>query len=84
MKEYERRIKISDNRILIYSIIDGFAKSTYIINEGFLKGEELEKTLNLSEWDDYGFNACSYLDDSNSVTFEYDYTHPLYMPLFHL
>ena len=35
MKEVEKRIKINENRILIYNVLGGFTKPTYVISELF-------------------------------------------------
>ena len=57
MRELERKIKISENRILIYNISKGYAKPTYTITEGFLEDGDVKKTYSLSQWDDYGFSG---------------------------
>ena len=85
MADFEKRIELSENRILIYRISEGYAKPTFTITEGFLENGNLIKTYSLSQWDDYGLN--SWIDDDEDVTkisFEFDMNHPLYFPLFHL
>lgn len=84
MGQLEKRIEIDENRILIYNITEGYAKPTYTIMEGFLKNGEIIKTYNLSQWDDYGLNAYINNDEVRKISFEFDITHPLYLPLFHL
>lgn len=86
MKKYEKTIRINDDRILKYNISDGFAKDEYTIMEGFIKDDEIEKTYNLSQWDDYGFTAWINDMDSNikHISYEFDDNHPLFMPLIHL
>ena len=85
MADFEKKIELSENRILIYRISEGYLKPTYTITEGFLENGNLIKTYSLSQWDDYGLN--SWIDDDEDVTkisFEFDMNHPLYFPLFHL
>ena len=85
MADFEKRIELSENRILIYRMSEGYAKPTFTITEGFLENGNLIKTYSLSQWDDYGLN--SWIDDDEDVTkisFEFDMNHPLYFPLFHL
>ena len=57
MEYLEKRIKINENRILIYSISYGYAKPTFTISEGFREKDELVKTYDLCQWDDYGFDC---------------------------
>ena len=85
MEEFEKRIEISKNRILIYRISEGYIKPTYTITEGFILNGEIIKDYMLSQWDDYGFNG--WIKDNrniNKLSFEFDINHPLYLPLFHL
>ena len=84
MEEFEKRIEINENRILIYKIIPDSFKPTYIITEGFFKDGEVEKTYTLSQGDDYGFGGWQSSDSPNRLSFEFDIDHPLYLPLFHL
>ena len=85
MNELEKRIKINENRILIYQISKGYAKPTYTITDGFLENGDIQKTYSLSQWDDYGLNAWI-IDNNgvNKVSFEFNLEHPLYIPLLHL
>lgn len=85
MEQLEKRIKIDNNRILIYNISEGYAKPTYNITEGFLENDDVIKTYSLSQWDDYGLNGwISNEKDVNRISFEFNMDHPLYFPLFHL
>ena len=85
MENLEKRIQINDNRILIYTISDGYAKPTYTIMEGFIKNGDVIKTYSLSQWDDYGLNGWISNDEAaKKISFEFDMNHPLYFPLFHL
>ncbi len=85
MKNFERRIQINDNRLLIYNISEGHIKPTYTIMEGFLENGDVIKTYNLSQWDDYGLNGWINNDKCvKKISFEFDMNHPLYFPLFHL
>ena len=85
MNDLERKIKINDNRILIYTITPGYSKPTYTIMEGFIEDDNIIKTYSLSQWDDYGFNGWSNNDENtDKLSFIFDISHPLYVPLFHL
>jgi len=85
MEQFEKRIQINENRILIYRISEGYAKPTYTITEGFLENDEVIKTYSLSQWDDYGLNGWINNDDNvKKISFVFDIDHPLYIPLFHL
>lgn len=85
MEYLEKRIKINENRILIYRISYGYVKPTFTISEGFIENDELVKTYDLCQWDDYGFNCWINNDNEvKKISFEFDMDHPLYFPLFHL
>ncbi len=85
MKDFERTIIISENRILKYNISLGYIKPTYTIHEGFLEENEAKKIYSLSQWDDYGLNGWTHNDcEIDKISFEFDISHPLYMPFFHL
>ena len=85
MEQLEKRIQINNNRILIYTISEGYAKPTYTIMEGFLENGDVIKTYSLSQWDDYGLNGWSNNDKGiNKLSFEFNISHPLFFPLFHL
>ena len=85
MEQMEKRIQISDNRILIFNITQGYANPTFTIMEGFLENGDIIKTYSLSRWDDYGLNGWINNDEGvNKVSFEFDIKHPLFLPLFHL
>lgn len=85
MEQMEKRIQISDNRILIFNITQGYANPTFTIMEGFLENGDIIKTYSLSRWDDYGLNGWINNDEGvNKVSFEFDIEHPLFLPLFHL
>ena len=85
MVELKKKIKINDNRILIYTISEGYVKPTYTISEGFIENGELKKTYSLGQWDDYGFNGWT-IDNkkTDKISFEFEINHPLYFPLIHL
>jgi hypothetical protein len=85
MENLEKRIQINENRILIYRVSKGYVKPTYTISEGFIENGELIKTYDLSQWDDYGFNGWVPNEDKvKNISFEFEMSHPLYFPLFHL
>ena len=86
MIEYKKTIKINDDRILKFYISDGYAQPMYTIMEGFIENDEIKKTYNLSQWDDYGFTAwINNIDkDIKTISYEFDINHPLYIPLIHL
>ena len=85
MKQLEKRMQIDDNRILIFNVSEGYAKPTITMMEGFLKNGDLIKTYSLSQWDDYGLNGWVNNDeDLDKISFEFDKSHPLFLPLFHL
>ena len=85
MINYEKTIKVDENRIMKYTISEGYIKPVYSLHEGFLQNGELKKGYSLSQWDDYGLNA--WIEDDNEsdiISFEFDVSHPLYIPFFHL
>lgn len=79
----EKKIKISDNRILSYNIHDGYVVMNSI-REDFLKNGLFEKCYTLSRWDDYEFNASSNCNEYRKLSYEFDLEHPLYFPFLHL
>ena len=79
----EKKIKISDNRILSYNTEDGYVL-TNSIREDFFKNGKFEKYYVLSRWDDYEFNAYSAYDNTTRLFYEFDVEHPLYFPFLHL
>lgn len=73
-----KKIQINENRILIFSITEGYAKPTFTIMEGFLENGNVIKTYSLSQWDDYGLNGWSNNnEDLDRISFEFDMNHPL-------
>ena len=85
MEYLEKKIQINENRILIFSITEGYAKPTFTIMEGFLENGNVIKTYSLSQWDDYGLNGWSNNnEDLDRISFEFDMNHPLFFPFFHL
>lgn len=85
MSQIEKRIKINNNRTLIYNITKDSFITTYTIKEIFLENNKLKKIYTLSMWDDYNFN--SYVDSNHNndiVSYEFDKNHPLFLALFHL
>ena len=85
MEEFEKRIQIHDNRILLYRIFPGYSKDTYTITEYFLENGEVLKTYSLSQWDDYGLNGWTCDDEEvHHLSFEFDMNHPLFFSFFHL
>ncbi len=85
MSQIEKRIKINNNRTLIYNITKDSFITTFTIKEIFLENNKLKKIYTLSVWDDYNFNSYvdSY-DTSSIVSYEFDKNHPLFLALFHL
>lgn len=79
----EKRIRISDNRILNYNTVDGYVMM-HSIREDFLKNGKLEKNYTLSKWDDYGFRGYSAFDNPIKLSYEFDVEHPLYFAFLHL
>lgn len=85
MSQIEKRIKINNNRTLIYNITKDSFITTYTIKEIFLENNKLKKIYTLSMWDDYNFNSYVDSDDTNDiVSYEFDKNHPLFLALFHL
>ena len=85
MSQIEKRIKINNNRTLIYNITKDSFITTYTIKEIFLENNKLKKIYTLSMWDDYNFNSYVDSDDTNDiVSYEFDKDHPLFLALFHL
>lgn len=77
----EKRIEISEDRVLRYRFINNFP----VIEELFFENGELEKNYTLNRTQDYCFEAMTFADDDvNELSFEYDENHPLYLPLLHL
>ena len=88
MDNINKRIEVNDNRILDYSIHDGYVP-IITIREGIIEENNVQKAFRLSRWDDYGFNGWVNTDfdefkNMHEVSFEFDYEHPLYIPLLHL
>lgn len=84
-----KEIKISDNRILNYTVTQGYVMFTSI-KEVFLSEGHVEKSYDLGRWDDYGFKG--YIHTSNyeeelsikKLSFDFDKEHILYIPFLHL
>ena len=82
----EKRIKINDDRILIFTIIDIPFGSQVTISECFFENDNLFKEYKLVECEDFNFGSWSSDDNTNfnTMSYRFDINHPLFMPLFHL
>lgn len=79
--ENTKERKIGNDRILKY-IKDDYYPYTSTIMEIFLNEE---KHYRLCRWDDYAFVGWSNEGkEINKLSFEFDKSHPLYIPLLHL
>ena len=88
MKDYEKVVKVNDNRILRYNISNGFVPID-AIREDFFKDGKLIKNYKLCRWDDYGFTGWIKMDydkyiKNDSLTYEFNIDHPMFFPLLHL
>ena len=85
MKEFEKEIILDKDRILKYSISDGFVPF-YTIRETILKDGKPYKYFTLNRWDDYCFNGWmeEEYDTKSKLQFVFDANHPLYIPFMHL
>ena len=84
MSYIEKKVQINNNRILKYQIIKDSIIPNYIIEELFIDNDTLEKSYKLHKWDDYGFRGWIEDEKTTRLSFDFDYNHPLFMPLFHL
>ena len=81
----EKRIKLSDDRVLIYKTSKGHIIENRIIMEGFIENGEVIKNYIFSEDDDFLFDAYAKTKNTkNNIVFKFDINHPLYFPLKHL
>ena len=82
MEKYEKQV--NDKRKLVYTVDKEGLSCMSTISEMFLD-ENNRMKLDLSRWDDYGFDVWLENEDKvNKVSFEYDIDHPLFFPLMHL
>lgn len=73
-----KKIKLDNGNIILINVSSGYACNTVTISEGYLKNNNVVKSLDLSIWDDMRFNAHTSDDNINSIYFEIDINHPLY------
>ena len=86
--DYIKSIHANQNRIIEYTISDGYTK-IHTISEDFLENDKLVKQYRLSKWDDYGFSGWmntghDSISDINALSYDFEIEHPLYLPLLHL
>lgn len=79
-----RKIKINDERILIYQEKNEGFMYIKTIKEGFLANNEVLKSYSLFQSDDYVFEGSIDDNEVNELSFSFDVNHPLYFPLIHL
>ena len=73
-----KKIKLDNGNIILINVSSGYACNTVTISEGYLKNNDIVKSLDLSIWDDIRFNAYTSDDNVNCISFEIDINHPLY------
>lgn len=83
-----KKISVNQNRIIEYTISDGYTQ-IHTISEIFIENGKLIKQYRLSRWDDYGFSGwintnTDSISNVNSLSYDFEIGHPLYIPLFHL
>ena len=81
--EFDKEIKINENRTLRFSMSDN-RPYIHTIEEGFIENNRFMKRYRLARWDDYGFSSCSADEEKEEELYEFDINHPLYIPLLHL
>ena len=86
---------VNENRFLVFKKEDeGSFDTTTTIGEYFFEEGKIKKYYKIIKWYDYGFASWT-IDDNifsdnpnvdtiNTISFEFDIKHPLYMHLFHL
>ena len=88
MDSYERTVMVGENRIINYTISDGYVPM-HTIREDFIEKGKIIKNYKLCRWDDYGFtgwinNDANNQESINLVSYKFDINHPFYIPLLHL
>ncbi len=84
------KIKINKNRILACNIDASNYMPSISISEYYYEDLNIKKSFSLNKWDDYGLNAdmdgasIEEIEGLKKISFEFDITHPLYIPLLHL
>lgn len=86
---------VNENRFLVFQKEDDDSlTATTTIGEYFFEEEKIKKYYKIIKWYDYGFKSWTsddniYSDNSNddtinTISFEFDINHPLYINLLHL
>ena len=88
MENIERTLKVNDNRIIKFYITENYT-TRYSLTEYFIEDDEISKSYTLSRWDDYQFTGWKNIslkekECINSISYDFDTKHPLYIPLLHL
>jgi len=76
----EKRIELENNDKIIITETPGYCTEMISIMKGYFSNGELVKTIRLSMWDDFGFEAwmdCDY-DEIEKISFDFDLNDPLY------
>ena len=78
--EKEHRINMTNGNIIIFRLSDAYCGYNITIQKGYIKDGQVDKTITLSMWDDYGFRAWRKddNDDIKSIDFEFEPNDPLY------
>lgn len=80
-----KRIELNDGNCWAISIEPGYCTNTFSFSKGYIKDDEVIKTIDFAIWDDISFHA--YLKEkeySDTIDFEFDINDPIYFCLLEL
>ena len=75
---------LAKENVIVFTKNPGYCCDTVSIYNGYLKDNQLLKSLELHIWDDISFNAYSKDKNINTIDFDIDVEHPLYFCIKHL
>lgn len=90
MVEFEKYIKVSNGRMIKFSVYEHneYDPKTYLIEEYFMENDEITKNYRMSKNGGYSFSGWLNVGAEektkiDTISYEFDVNNPLYIPILH-
>ena len=90
MVEFEKYIKVSNGRMIKFSVYEHneYDPKTYLIEEYFMENDEITKNYRMSKNGGYSFSGWLNVGAEektkiDTISYEFDINNPLYIPILH-
>ena len=90
MVEFEKYIKVSNGRMIKFSVYEHneYDPKTYLIEEYFMENDEITKNYRMSKNGGYSFSGWLNVGAEektkiDTISYEFDINNPLYIPMLH-